>query len=251
MLHSYNDLSGYAIRAADGQKGRVDDIYFDDSNWQIRYLVVKSGFLLTGRQGLISNELMGHPDTGTQELPVALSKEEVADAAPAEAEEPVSKQARPGVAADVPAWPSFLVGTGYPYSPNLAMDQLGMEHPAPLEPSTFRQGDPHLRSMAEVKGYAAGATDGDMGSVLDFLIDPDGWHVRYFVIDTGNWLPGRRVVATTRWISRVDWADQKIHLDVDGQTVKDAPRFKDLDHHKRSDAQEAIERHGNVGFWPI
>ena len=42
MLRNVKDLRGYAIRATDGVIGHVDDFYFDDEAWAIRYLVVRS-----------------------------------------------------------------------------------------------------------------------------------------------------------------------------------------------------------------
>ena len=43
MLRNVNDLRGYANRASDGVIGTVDDFYFDDEDWGIRYLVVGTG----------------------------------------------------------------------------------------------------------------------------------------------------------------------------------------------------------------
>ena len=43
MLRNVKNLRGYAIRATDGVIGHVDDFYFDDEVWAIRYLVVETG----------------------------------------------------------------------------------------------------------------------------------------------------------------------------------------------------------------
>ena len=53
MMRKVKDLRGYAIRATDGVIGRVDDFYFDDEHWGIRYLVVDTGTWLSGRKVLI------------------------------------------------------------------------------------------------------------------------------------------------------------------------------------------------------
>ena len=50
MLRNVKDLRGYAIRATDGVIGRVDDFYFDDEDWGVRYLVVDTGGWLSGRK---------------------------------------------------------------------------------------------------------------------------------------------------------------------------------------------------------
>jgi len=43
MLRSINDLRGLTIRATDGEIGSVDQFFFDDERWSIRYLVVNTG----------------------------------------------------------------------------------------------------------------------------------------------------------------------------------------------------------------
>ena len=40
MLRNSKDLEGSAIGATDGAIGDVKDLYFDDEEWVIRYLVV-------------------------------------------------------------------------------------------------------------------------------------------------------------------------------------------------------------------
>jgi hypothetical protein len=49
MLRNVKDLRGYAIRATDGVIGHVDDFYFDDKAWAIRYLVAETGKWLPDR----------------------------------------------------------------------------------------------------------------------------------------------------------------------------------------------------------
>ena len=57
------------------------------------------------------------------------------------------------------------------------------------------EGDPHLQSVASINGYHVHATDGDLGHVENFLADEVNWDIRYLVIATRNWWPGKHV----RW----------------------------------------------------
>lgn len=43
-------------------------------------------------------------------------------------------------------------------------------------------------------GRAVAARDGRIGAVKDFLVDDERWRVRWMVVDTGHWLPGRKVL---------------------------------------------------------
>src|ERR1700676_4307108 len=63
-----------------------------------------------------------------------------------------------------------------------------------LKGATAAKEYPMLWRASDVHGTAIEATDGSIGSVDDFLFSDDRWTVRWAVIDTGNWLPGRRVL---------------------------------------------------------
>jgi sporulation protein YlmC with PRC-barrel domain len=51
-----------------------------------------------------------------------------------------------------------------------------------------------LWTASGIKGYAIAASDGEIGTVNDFLFDDKSWLVRWLVVDTGTWLPGRKVL---------------------------------------------------------
>ena len=53
MLRTINDLYGHKLMAKDGEIGHVKDVYFDDKNWAVRYIVVNTGSWLTGRLVLV------------------------------------------------------------------------------------------------------------------------------------------------------------------------------------------------------
>src|SRR5688572_13113811 len=54
MLHKVKDLQGDAILAEDEEVGSVDDLYFDETDWDVRYLVVNARRWVPGRKYLVS-----------------------------------------------------------------------------------------------------------------------------------------------------------------------------------------------------
>ena len=54
MLQSARRTKDLALGAQDGRIGHVEEYYFDDTHWTIRYLVAQAGNWLTGRMVLIS-----------------------------------------------------------------------------------------------------------------------------------------------------------------------------------------------------
>jgi hypothetical protein len=76
-----------------------------------------------------------------------------------------------------------------------------------------------------VEGYHVAAKDGDIGHVDDLLIDDTDWTLHYMVIDTRNWLPGKKMLVAPAWTSGIDWAGKKLQVDADRETIKQAPEY--------------------------
>ena len=62
MQYSVKDLKGNAIGATDGDIGKLDDFYFDDEFWTIRYLVAETGNWLLNRKVLVSPFAIGRAE---------------------------------------------------------------------------------------------------------------------------------------------------------------------------------------------
>jgi sporulation protein YlmC with PRC-barrel domain len=80
-----------------------------------------------------------------------------------------------------------------------------------------------LKLMKKITGYALHATDGEIGKVHDFLFDDQSWQVRYLVIDTGKWLPGRKVVVPPSVIADSRWEERELPVSMSKEQIKDAP----------------------------
>src|SRR5262245_37076454 len=86
-----------------------------------------------------------------------------------------------------------------------------------------------LRSAHSMIGDRIEATDGDMGSVYDFYYDDENWSLRYLVVDTGNWLPGRRVLLSPQAlyeadaVQRADGEKKTFPVRLSRAQVKDSP----------------------------
>ncbi|MFW5653728.1 MAG: PRC-barrel domain-containing protein, partial [Planctomycetota bacterium] len=96
-------------------------------------------------------------------------------------------------------------------------------------PSTEVEGsqpEAALRSLKEIDGYSIQATDGDLGSVEDAIVDTRDWKLVFFVVDTRKWLPGRKVLVSPDWIESISWPDKKVFVTVTKDQVKNSPEFE-------------------------
>jgi hypothetical protein len=67
-----------------------------------------------------------------------------------------------------------------------------------------------LRSVNSMTGYRIMAADGKIGQCKDFLFDDQFWTIRYMVVNTGNWLTGKKVLVSPVSIDGADWKKQGV-----------------------------------------
>src|ERR1039457_4137580 len=198
MLTNATHLKGLVIRATDGELGTVDQLYFDDETWAIRYLAVETGGWLGGRPVLISPFSVVHADLLDKRLDVALTKKQVENSPDINTHLPISRQHEA----------AYLGYYGYPYywgGPYMwgpAFYPVGLVSPvtASAEAMAEKIGrettDSHLRSTEAVAGYSIEASDGEIGHVDGFVVDDEAWAIRYIEVATRNWWPGKKVLVS-------------------------------------------------------
>jgi len=75
MLINTKELYGRKLAAKDGEIGHVRDLYFDDTSWAARYVVVDAGTWLEGRLVLLSPHAFGRIEPDGVRNVVALPPE--------------------------------------------------------------------------------------------------------------------------------------------------------------------------------
>jgi hypothetical protein len=253
MLWDASAINGYAIEASDGPLGTVSDLLFEDADWTIRWLVVDTGNWLSGRKVLLPLSALGQPDPALRHFPVKLTMQQVKDSPDVDTDQPVSRRIE-GHIYDYYGWDHYWGSSFFPTGSAMAtpfVAPLDLSEAKPRDPGsadaqTYER-DPHLRSIAAVTGYHIHAVDGEIGHVEDFLVDDDGWGIRYITVDTRNWLPGERVLISPRSVREIDWPNRLIHLDVDRQKVKDSPVLASA---MTVDRAYEEEHRAHYDYWP-
>src|ERR1035441_3625728 len=80
-----------------------------------------------------------------------------------------------------------------------------------------------LMNASLIKGCAVAASDGRLGTVSDFLFDDASWLVRWLVVDTGNWLSGRKVLLPPVVLGHPHPSGREFSVRLTMQQVKDSP----------------------------
>jgi hypothetical protein len=248
MLRSLKDLRGYTIVASDGDIGTVDDFFFDEEGLTVRYLVVDTGTWLPGRRVLIPAVVAGRPSSWThREVPVTLSREQVEDAPGVDFDEPVSRR-RERELHEHYGWRMYWLE---PADPAAAHTELMAEIAGPEQHDDGESDEEasHLRSARTVEGYAIAASDGGIGHVEDFVAEVETWVIRYMVVDTRNWLPGRKVLIAPPWISDISWERRQVAVDLPRETIENGPEFDPSQPVNRELETRLYDFYGRPKYW--
>ena len=106
-----------------------------------------------------------------------------------------------------------------------------------------------LWHASEIKGYAIEASDGDIGTVSDFLFDDASWLVRWLVVDTGDWLSGRKVLLPTPALGQPHANNRVFAVKLTKQQIKDSPEI-DTDRPVLRQMETSVyEHYGWSPYW--
>jgi hypothetical protein len=249
MLTKTTHLKGFTIRATDGELGTVDQLYFDDKTWAIRYLTVETGGWLGGRGVLISPISIVRMDWQAKQVDVSLTKKQVENSPDINTHQPVSRQHEA----------AYYGYYGYPYyweGPYLwgpAFYPSGVSVSASREALAERIGkestDSHLRSTEGVTGYDIEAADGEIGHVAGFVVDDRAWAIRYMEVATRNWWPGKKVLVSPAWIERVSWADSRVYVGLSRDAIRNGPEYDDSTPITREYEDRLHSHYGRPPYW--
>jgi hypothetical protein len=238
MLNKAKTLTGCSLQSLDGEIGKVKDFYFDDRDWMIRYLVADTGEWLVGRQVLISPHSLVGVYGSQGSIAVQLTKDQIEHSPSLNRDKPVSRQFEH----EYSAFFGSPIYWGFPHEAAAQAEshEAGKKHD-----------DPDLRSTHDVSGHHVEAVDGVIGHVDDFLIDDETWAIRYLIVDTKDWLPGKKVLVSPKWIERVSWSEKQVVVDLTRDAIRQAPEYTDGIVVTR-DHETALHRHYNrPGYWQV
>ncbi len=228
MLHNIKDIIGAKLTASDGDIGKVRDFLFDDTTWTFRYVVADTGGWLTGRKVLISPFSLGDPDLRgfKGHVPVKLTRQQLEAAPPLDEHAPVSRRYELELARFyvVPTYWEGNMLWGYRPYPS-SVQPLTPEEVAEHQKEVQEIKHCHLRSAREVTGYHLGAMDGEIGHVKDYLADHQTWAIRFLIVDTKNWWPGKQVLIAPTLVSQVNWDQKSVTVRIPRDQIKNSPAY--------------------------
>jgi len=229
MLQSLKKLYRDKLGASDGEIGHINDFYFDDQNWAVRYLVADTGAWLPGRQVLLSPHAFGSSlhQTGKLLL-VNLTRKQIENSPSIDMHKPVSRQFEEEYYRYY-GWPYYWQGeglwgmSGFPIL-ELPPNRLPGKAAAANEPPS-QSADVHLRSTQSVTGYHLQASDGIAGHVCDFMMDTQSWEIRQLAIRTGHRFSGKEVSIPAGKVDRISYEESTVFANMTQEGVEQSSAY--------------------------
>jgi len=73
--------------------------------------------------------------------------------------------------------------------------------------------------------------------------------IRYLIVDTKDWLPGKRVLISPKWIERVSWSEKQVVVDLTRDAIRQRAEYQGSPPLTR-DQEIALHRHyKRPGYW--
>lgn len=142
------DLQGLRIHGVDGDIGKIEEFYFDGTEWVVRYGIVQTGTWMDTHKIRVPAESLRKIDWEQRVVATKWTKAQAEGGAQVHTDRPLIRQ-----------------------------DEV--------DPATHAA-NPALRSSAAVVGSQLVAADGALGKVVDCMVDPSTWIIHYLAVDVSG-----------------------------------------------------------------
>jgi len=232
MRLTMKTLENFNIETKDGQGWEVVDVYFDIDMNAVRYLVVDAGSWFQTKNVLVSPLLIKSYDMETETFYLNISDEQLKQSPGYDETQPLSRQLEIEYNKyfSIPAYWYGGAVWGTAQTPNDLMQQR-LEHY--IEKTQELSQKNHLRSFNEITSYAVHAVDGEVGKIIDAIVDFKNWNLVHFVVRTSSWFRGQEVLIPPIWMERMSWSQKVFYCGMKKGQIKSAPVF---------DSSKAINR---------
>jgi uncharacterized protein YrrD len=228
VLHLARKIRGAPVLATDGEIGAVEDFFFEEDRWTVRYVYIDTGRWLSGKRVLISPMSVTIP-WNRAGLNVRLTRDQVWHSP--EIQSPGLSRLSESELLKYYGYPIYW-GAGGLWgafeNPGALVAQPGTPPPPAAGPVVDPEAQ-HLRSTNQSTGYHLHATDGEIGHVDDFVIGEESWRIRYLLVDTSNWIGGRSVVVLTETVTRIDKERGLLHVDATRDQIRNSGTFESIE----------------------
>ncbi len=106
-----------------------------------------------------------------------------------------------------------------------------------------------LRSLKDLENYTLYASDGEVGTVVNFLLDDEYWTIRYLIAEANGFSGARDVLISPISFREADWATRCFRLGLTREMVRNSPGIDTDQPVSRQHELEYFRYYGYPYYW--
>lgn len=219
MLLNTKNLCGYGLAASDGDVGSLEDFYFDDCHWVVRYVVARTGSWCSQRAVLLPPHSLGEFDLHGKVFRSTLDRKQIQDSQAIESHSTLSRQYEFEYYRDF-GLPVYLSRDSVLAINDGAAGGVGAKRETETHPPHECREDRHLQSANAVTGFHIKALDGVAGRVNGLFLDDRSWSIPALVVETGHWYSGREILICTGNVDRISNEESTVYVNLNKDAIR-------------------------------
>lgn len=225
VVFAATDMLRYKATAQDATFP-IREIFFEPEEGILRFVALDVGGWFDRQEVIVSSDLMGDPDDQERMWPVSLSPDAIKQA---------PEWTDPNILTHTAAaaMPPILVG---PYGGHFAgVTRMDLQDAEDVEEP---EGNLEVAGFARVNdwvGLPVVGQDGEVGTLIDFLFEPDNGRLSHVVVDTGGFFAAQQMVLPFDLLKRrTEGQSSEVLMDVTEKVLSEAPPLAHFDLVNRS-----------------
>ena len=106
-----------------------------------------------------------------------------------------------------------------------------------------------LQSIKKLIGDRLEASDGEIGHVKDFYFDDQNWVIRYVIVDTGTWVPGRQVLLSPHAFGNFYQGGKLLPANLSRRQIENSPSIELHKPVSRQYEEDYYRYYGWPSYW--
>jgi hypothetical protein len=245
-LYKARYLKSSTMYAVDGRIGTVEDFYFDEITWEIRYLLSNPESCLDNMHRLVPALAIDNIQRDGQSILVELTQQQIENSPPLSRHQTVSRHYETeyyGYYGWPPYWeqdrPPALQRSGSCSLRSNKSEDTVVVHPM------FT----HIFSTDSLRGCTITSYDGIAGHVEDLVLDTKLWSIPYLQVKTRHDGPNKQILVSSDWVCQINMSQRAIYTDLPCSLIAQAPGFDPAQTISPEYEARLAWHYGNPGHW--
>jgi|GEM_PF-1677372 len=203
----------------------VTEMFFDQEKGLLKYVALDVGGWFDRREVIVSPKLMGEPNVSSREWPIEITQDAIKQA-------PEWSDPNAMVVVPIGMMPPIMMG---PYGGHFAgQTRSGLDQQTTDETQPGNLKVEGFARLNEWVGLPVHGTDGEVGTLVDLVFDPDSQTLSHVVIDTGRFLAARQMVVPYDLLVRLSPDGSYVEMNVTAELLRESPPLEQFTQINRS-----------------